>query len=535
MLHAALMHIGDDEANRSVILQLVAHAERLRMEVREVLGGRHAGVIRGNYSPARKALLAAPISRDLAPSWLKLARTSSDAAKMIVSHIPKQKHFIRKVRKVLEDDLAPMMEALEKAAVAYESHEDVIHKRVNLRVTKWFDCPMVVEDRAIQILTTNPDSWKGTVSAVWQLWANAIRLYPAFAYSLESAIGSPLLYRNMLLELYQRDKNEVTYGVSDHFIMGILRRCFFDTRIGRLKSYGEEVRSSGYLSTLNLLEGPLRTPSVGYGEVPPLKAALRGLAPGELLDQQDQVTNALIEALRLVRKLDESSGKQQFIIFDYSSKITVRPSGTWAYCRGPGAQSEQLTLFRGNVAQPSGPFSEESLARLQWLIQTNAAELEFQKFFEEEPFYLSTLGSYSTIHPQLVLTDDAGRKLIPDFFLENFHNGFVDILDLKRPADRIFKEVGGRPQFRDRIASGIRQLSAYRDFFEDRENRKRFQEAYPGLKAFRPRVILVIGRKEDSVSELTKIRLTSELRDWLTLHTYDDVVASAREWQRRVR
>jgi len=428
-----------------------------------------------------------------------------------------------------------MIEALEKVAIENEVHEGAIHGRVDLRVTKYFGSQMTVEDRAVQVLTTNSDSYKSGIALIWQLWANAIRLYPAFAYSVESAIGSPSLYRNMLLELYERDNNKLSFGVSDHFIMGILRRCFSDTRIGGFKSYGEEVRSSGYLSTLNLLEGPLRGPAIANADVPPLKTALRGLASRELFDRQDEVIHALIAALRLVRKLDASSGNQQFVVFDDGLKFNTRPSGTWAYCQGPGARSELLTPFRGNVIQSSGPFSEESLARLEWLIQTNAAELEFQRFFEKEPYYLSVLGSYSTIHPQLVLTDDAGRKLIPDFFLENFHNGFLDILDLKRPADRIFKEVGGRPQFRDRIASGLRQLSAYRDFFEDRDNRQRFQEAYPGLKAFRPRVILVIGRAEDSVSELTKIRLTSELRDWLTLHTYDDVVASAREWQRRVR
>lgn len=76
----------------------------------------------------------------------------------------------------------------------------------------------------------------------------------------------------------------------------------------------------------------------------------------------------------------------------------------------------------------------------------------------------------------------------------------------------------------------IAQLATYRDWFEDKANREAFHRRY-GLKAYRPRVVAVIGRTESFDDEIQRIRLEDQLPRWVTIATYDDVVARAKHWK----
>jgi hypothetical protein len=77
---------------------------------------------------------------------------------------------------------------------------------------------------------------------------------------------------------------------------------------------------------------------------------------------------------------------------------------------------------------------------------------------------------------------------------------------------------------------GVAQLMTYRDWFDDRRNRERFRSAY-GLTAFRPRVVLVIGRRRSFYDDIERMRLESMLPSGVQLKTYDDIVARARQWR----
>src|SRR5258708_25893767 len=97
-------------------------------------------------------------------------------------------------------------------------------------------------------------------------------------------------------------------------------------------------------------------------------------------------------------------------------------------------------------------------------------EHELQRFFEQHPNVFRLL-EYRDVYPQVYLTREADGDLIPDFMLVDAQLQKAMILDLKLPGKRIV--VGGTD--RRRISAPLEeaksQLSRYRDWFENPNNR----------------------------------------------------------------
>ena len=110
------------------------------------------------------------------------------------------------------------------------------------------------------------------------------------------------------------------------------------------------------------------------------------------------------------------------------------------------------------------------------------------------------------------------------------NSDFVDICDLKRPTAELVRLQRNRVRFRDTLMEAVAQLETYRDWFEDRVHRRAFLELY-GLKAYRPRIVIIIGRRQSFPDEVTRIRLESKLPSWIVLRTYDDVLDKAQQWR----
>lgn len=231
-------------------------------------------------------------------------------------------------------------------------------------------------------------------------------------------------------------------------------------------------------------------------------------------------------------ELDDSVGEQQFAIYTSGKQVRVLPFGALgAYqltdmTAGDGSK----LLVRANVVQPSGYFSQEAIAELEALISGDAPESRFQAFFEAHNEFLLALGPYSRIFPQLVLESDDGSRLVPDFFLEKIGTDFLDVCDLKLPTIELFRNQARRHRFRDAVMEGVAQLATYRDWFDDRDHRDHFKSRY-SLQAFRPRVILVAGRRRSFLDDIARIRLESNLPGWVQLVTYDEVVDTARRYR----
>ena len=240
----------------------------------------------------------------------------------------------------------------------------------------------------------------------------------------------------------------------------------------------------------------------------------------------------IIRRLQALQHLDDDLDKQQFVLFWDGRRYRFRPSGTlggYQLSERP-LKDGSLWVARGNVVQPSERFSMEALSHLEALINRGSNENEFQRFFEGHPEFLLALGGgqYVQLHPQVVIERDDG-SLIPDFFLEKLNDKFADICDLKLATQRLAANKHNRPGFRAAVHEAIAQLDFYRNWFEDRANREAFYRK-TGLQVYRPRVIVIIGRRRDFYSEVDRIRREGLLPSHVELITYDDVLSRAQTY-----
>ncbi len=150
-------------------------------------------------------------------------------------------------------------------------------------------------------------------------------------------------------------------------------------------------------------------------------------------------------------------------------------------------------------------------------------ELEIQNFLRNYPEVLLTLG-YSSARPHICLREPGNNSLIPDFLLELPGGRGFDILDLKLPSARL---VARNPYLRmsSELVKALAQLRKYAVFFENSQNRQSFERFY-GLSAFRPEIIVVMGREREFLSRDERKEVEEQLGQ-VRLYTYDDLLAYA--------
>lgn len=232
-----------------------------------------------------------------------------------------------------------------------------------------------------------------------------------------------------------------------------------------------------------------------------------------------------------VEELDASYSSQQWILYHDGYNYKIKPFGVWSVNQLDESplKDGSLWIARGNIIQPPSRFREDAINELEYLINRNALEKDFQDFFERNPEFLLTLGDYKGIHSQLVLHEDSSEALIPDFFLEKINSNFCDIVDLKRANIELARHQRYRKRFRDAVMEGIAQLEYYRNWFEDKRNLQEFYSRY-GLKAYRPKIVLIIGRRQNFYEEVELIQTKGLLPSHSELRTYDDIVDLARHY-----
>jgi len=249
---------------------------------------------------------------------------------------------------------------------------------------------------------------------------------------------------------------------------------------------------------------------------------------GKWLRWSDEISNKLENWRINIDTADDNS----FLIYHDGSQIRLRPFSQFNINQIDEPNSTHIDGWygRGNVFNGFNNKVDSELLILEDLINSNAKEIEFQKFFENYPKFLLLLGNYQKLHPHLILTEDGGSKLIPDFFLEKIDSDFCDILDLKRPMKYLIRNQKNRIRFRDCVMEAVAQVTHYRNWFDDRENRQLFYERY-GLKSYRPKMVVVIGRNQNEFDNLTKIQLESSIPSWVNLTTYDTIINKVNQWK----
>ncbi len=250
-------------------------------------------------------------------------------------------------------------------------------------------------------------------------------------------------------------------------------------------------------------------------------AKASGLVVSDKFDDQVKQFSLKVEkSISKIKFFDPSFNDQQLIIYHDGNNIKVLPFG---YFGSYDIRDKQIDwLSRANLIQPKA-FNLNAINELEYLLNNKQHEKHYQEFFEKYPEFLTILGEYTNIHSQLVLHEDNGQKLIPDFFLEKIDTRFCDILDIKQPSFNLVRNQKSRVRFFDKVQEGIGQLNYYRDWFESTGNRKNFGVKYK-LDAYRPRLILVIGRSNSFHSDVERIKLESTLPKWVELKTYDDIM-----------
>jgi len=96
-----------------------------------------------------------------------------------------------------------------------------------------------------------------------------------------------------------------------------------------------------------------------------------------------------------------------------------------------------------------------------------------------------------------------------------------DLLELKLPSAPVFVLKKRRMRFSAAVFEACAQLREYSAFFDEERNRRVVQERY-GILAYRPKMIVIIGR-QGSVDPIAVRRIEQDLPN-LYLRTYDDVI-----------
>ena len=171
-------------------------------------------------------------------------------------------------------------------------------------------------------------------------------------------------------------------------------------------------------------------------------------------------------------------------------------------------------------------FSRDIKAFESLLSSRGVKEQTIQRFLEEHPQFLQGL-NYTSIHPQVVLERNDGTSLRPDFLLEPRAGDWCDILDLKLPTKSIFVGRRDRITLACAMQEVASQLREYASYFEDPRYRKMLFDRY-GLRAYKPKLIAVVGRDSDQNWSEQHRRATTCYAD-LQIMTFDHLLDMSKQ------
>lgn len=233
----------------------------------------------------------------------------------------------------------------------------------------------------------------------------------------------------------------------------------------------------------------------------------------------------LRQEINRYRALEPFSDNQKIALSFDGGRIRVR---TFGLLDGYEYESrtvgpEQLIV---QLTTPSAFVLKSTLDEFEELINWQAvSERDIHRFINKHPELL--LGDqYAQLHSELILDAGDQGQLIPDFFAELTTSDYVDIIDLKKPNEKLLAGRKNRRGFSAAVNSAIYQLRAYRDYFDDSRRRKEFYSRH-GLHAFRPRIAVIIGRTPPYTEAESFIESKRSVAD-AEVVTYDEIIERAR-------
>lgn len=412
----------------------------------------------------------------------------------------------------------------------------VIRNVIQTAINNWFSQPIVIGERTMQILETAIFCEDGWIDDA-EIYTKAIEYQPSLTNLFLRAGISETTMSTAIDDM----KRRTTYGGKKLPASDLHLKITLEYQLPKNSTQFKIIKQRNKLTTADLISGLLRAKvEKEVGSVLAqhlLDAADASIQSDYWTLQNRKYIDNLIKRINALENLDIDLSNQQFVLYWDGSFYRFRPFGAFGgYDIDYGHNdSKNLWISRGNVIQHIKRFPPEAFEQLEYLINRDSKEERFQKFFERYPEFLLALGggNYINLHPQVVIHQDDGSRIIPDFFLETIGDNLCDICDLKRATMILAQKKLKRPGFRAAVNEGIAQLEYYRNWFEDRQNREAFYKK-TGLRAYRPKVILVIGRNLDYYTDIERIRREGLLPAHAEVLTYDDILKRAQSYVRLV-
>jgi len=199
--------------------------------------------------------------------------------------------------------------------------------------------------------------------------------------------------------------------------------------------------------------------------------------------------------------------------------VSITPDGQYKYI--DAAQEFHNILYLGVSETISLRMAVEEFESL--INNPKVRERDIQNFFERNPDFIIN-DEYKQAHGHVVLINSKSERLIPDFVLEPIdQTKLCDLLELKPPSARIVVLKKNRMRFSSAVLEACAQLRTYSRYFNDQNNRNAFEKSYAGLRAFKPKMFVIIGR-QGNIDPITIRDIQTDLPN-LILRSYDEVLA----------
>lgn len=236
--------------------------------------------------------------------------------------------------------------------------------------------------------------------------------------------------------------------------------------------------------------------------------------------------NEIHRYLKLAKIAEPKYDIQKFIMWYNGDKIKLDVFNLADLMCLSEKENTTFSPYKFSIISTEKFYLNKQIEHFEWLInKNNVTEYDIQKFIEKNPWFLLGI-EYKNLHSQLILTREDKNNLKPDFMLEKLNGNFVDIIELKKPQEKLVTGINDRRTFSHAMISALAQLREYRNYFEDSSNRNNFYFRY-GLHAYKPKISVIIGRSYDFQNEAERINLMDEFKN-LNLLTFDDLVLKAK-------
>lgn len=235
-----------------------------------------------------------------------------------------------------------------------------------------------------------------------------------------------------------------------------------------------------------------------------------------------------LETIRLVRHYRDGTTVGRFVdfaeIFGDCSESNFTEGKARERAKTYANQWALNKITGGKISSIVG--LRAAVDRLRHLVESTPSvpEPEIEEVLNDHPWLIERGLGYKSFKSQIEIPEDclsrSDKGIKPDKFLER-HDGFCDILDLKRADARLLIVKDNRNHRSANLTEAESQVQTYLDYAKEPKVREFL--AAKGIRVLYPRGLLIMGRRkaEPNADQWEEVR--SRLN--VDLYTYDDLIA----------